>query len=197
MRDDFLEILALYDESNLIYVDEVGFNVTLRIRTGRSFRGTREVHVVAGLRSRNVSVCCAISKTGIINFQVQTIPYNTETFTASINTLLEPIANRGPSVIIMDNVPFHKARQIRGIIESRSHLLLSLPPYSPFLIPIENMFVIWKQSIRQSRPLDEEDLIKLINNVDNVTSPDDCALYYRHMFRFIPRCNNREAIVDE
>ena len=117
------------------------------------------MHVIAGLRSSNVSVCCAISKTGIINFQVQTTPYNTETFTAYINSLVEAIVNRGPFVIIMDNVPFHKARQIREIIESRSHLLLLLPPYSPFLNPIENMFAKWKQSIRQSRPSCEEDLI--------------------------------------
>jgi len=105
-----LEILALYDESNLIYVDKVGFNVTLRCCA------VTAVHVVAGLRSRNVLVCCAISKTGIINFQVQTTPYNTEKFTAYINSLLEAIANRGPSVIIMHSVPFHKARQIREII---------------------------------------------------------------------------------
>jgi len=115
----------------------------------------------------------------------------------SLLTSIFARTNRGPSIIIMDNVPFHKARQIREIIESRSHLLLLLPPYSPFLNPIENMFAKWKQSIRQSRPLCEEDLIKLINNVDNVTSPGDCASYYRYMFRLIPRCINREAIVDE
>jgi transposase len=67
----FLKILSMFDKSNLYFVDEVGFNISLRSRSGRSLRGTRAIHVVPGLRSRNISVCCAISKFGILYYKAQ------------------------------------------------------------------------------------------------------------------------------
>jgi transposase len=37
----------------------------------------------------------------------------------------------------MDNVPFHKNMKVKNIIEAAGHNILLLPPYSPFLNPIE------------------------------------------------------------
>jgi transposase len=48
----------------------------------------------------------------------------------------------------MDNVAFHKNAGVRSNIERRGNRLLLLPPYSPFLNPIENLFSKWKEIIR-------------------------------------------------
>jgi len=40
----------------------------------------------------------------------------------------------------MDNVAIHKVKGIREMIEERGLLLLYLPPYSPYLNPIEEAF---------------------------------------------------------
>ena len=170
----------------------------MRSRRGRSLCGTRAVHVVPRLRSRNISVCCSISKFGVIKYQIQSTPFNTPTFIQFLNGLFEEIERRvfGPSVIVMDNVPFHRSAQVSQIIEDKGHVVLYLPAYSPFLNPIENMFAKWKNSIRSSRPINEE-LFNLINAVDDLTSPVDCGGYYRHMLGFISKCINKEPIIDE
>lgn len=193
----FLQVLSNFDESKLLFVDEIGFSISLRSREGRSLKGTRAVQMVPGLRTRNISVCCSMSKLGVIKYQVQTTPYNTITFGSFIDSLLAEINGRGSHVIIMDNVPFHKSQQIREAIEEKDHQLIFLPPYSPFMNPIENMFAKWKQSIRQARPSNEVELLALIDNVVNIISSDDCSACYRHMMGFISKCINKEIIINE
>ena len=194
----FFNLLSDLDESRLYFVDEVGFNVSMRSKRGRSFRGTNAVETVAGIRSRNISVCCSMTKSGIANYNVQVTPYNTITFKAFISSLLQYIeTNRvGKSAIIMDNVAFHKNRDVKAMIEVKGHIVLFLPPYSPFLNPIENMFSKWKQAIRREKPNNEKKLFELIENVNSIISGDDCAGYYRHMIGFLPKCLKREPITE-
>jgi len=195
----FLDILSEFDEKNIIFVDEVGFHISMRTRRGRSLRGKRAVHIVPGLRSRNISVCCGMSKSGILKYVVQNSPFNTITFQKYIDMLMDNIENlqMGIVVIVMDNVPFHKSISIRQSIENRGNRVLLLPPYSPFLNPIENLFSKWKQHIRQSRPDNESQLYELINNGATLISECDCASYYRHMMGFISKCLNKLPIIDE
>ncbi|MFZ1026387.1 MAG: transposase [Limnoraphis robusta] len=58
-----------------------------------------------------------------------------------------------PSVIIMDNAPFHNSRKIRELIEKAGCELLFLPPYSPDLNPIEHWLQKVKTAIRKELPL--------------------------------------------
>ena len=50
-----------------------------------------------------------------------------------------------PSLIIMDNAPFHNKNHIRDLLENKGHTLLPLPKYSPDLNPIEQSFAILKK----------------------------------------------------
>lgn len=45
-----------------------------------------------------------------------------------------------PSVIVMDNAPFHPKAKIKTLLESHGHKLLCLSKYSPDLNPIEQTF---------------------------------------------------------
>lgn len=193
----FFNLLSDFDESRLYFVDEVGFNISMRSKIGRSLRGKNATHVVPGLRSRNISVCCAITKCGISKYHPQTSAYNTNSFKSFISSLMEYIRleNPGKSAIIMDNVPFHKNVGVKEIIEEEGHILIFLPPYSPFLNPIENMFAKWKQSIRSENVQNESQLFNAFENVTNITSAD-CAGFYRNMLAFLPKCLKREAITE-
>ena len=44
----------------------------------------------------------------------------------------------------MDNVRFHKMKIVEELVLDYGHNILYLPPYSPFLKPIENVFSKWK-----------------------------------------------------
>ncbi|MGH1399581.1 MAG: transposase [Alphaproteobacteria bacterium] len=62
-----------------------------------------------------------------------------------------------PSVIVMDNAPFHPCAKIKDLLETHGHKLLCLPKYSPDLNPIEQTFgaikTNWKNAT-QDTPLD-------------------------------------------
>ena len=163
----YLKLVSELDDTKIYFVDEVGFHISMRSSRGRSLRGTNAAQIVRGLRSRNISVCCSMSKLGIAAYHAQTTAFNIKYFSCYIQTLLEYIENESPgkSAIIMDNVPFHKNLEIKNMIEAKGHMLLFLPPYSPFLNPIENMFSKWKQVIKSKRADNEASLFELINNV--------------------------------
>jgi len=69
----------------------------------------------------------------------------------------------GDSIIIMDNVAFHKHRDSIETIEVRGFL----PSYSPILNPIECHFSQWKSYVTKGQPTCDDDLIHSINTVDD------------------------------
>lgn len=57
-----------------------------------------------------------------------------------------------PSVIVMDNAPFHKKAKIKKVLKKYGHVALFLPPYSPDFNPIENSFGIIKRKREFATP---------------------------------------------
>ncbi|KAI5154734.1 hypothetical protein ENBRE01_3459 [Enteropsectra breve] len=96
----------------------------------------------------------------------------------------------------MDNVSFHGNQAVKDCIIRNGHSYMYLPPYSPFLNSIENMFSKWKEYIRQEEPQDETHLLELISTGANLITYNDCQEFYRHMFSYLTRCLNNEVIED-
>ena len=57
-------VRQIINHRNMVYVDEVGFQVSSRVSSGRSKAGTRAIATVPTVRSRNISVMAAITKYG-------------------------------------------------------------------------------------------------------------------------------------
>lgn len=197
--DEFMRVISLIDDSKIFFIDEVGFNVSMRSKRGRSYIGKPAIQVVPTIRSRNISVCCSISKNGILEFKAQARAFNTNYFLEFINLLIQKLidCSINSAVFIMDNVAFHKTHVIIEAINNAGHRVIFLPPYSPFLNPLENMFSKWKQLIQNVRVTNENDLFNAIEDVSQMISMLDCNGYYRHMLSFIPRCLKKEEIVEE
>lgn len=196
--EKFITLPVRYSENQYIYIDEVGFNVSMRSSYGRSEIGSPANHVIPNLRSRNISICCAINKQGILFYSTRITAFNKESFKEFISTLITVLKNKNmnKAVLIMDNVQFHKNIEIRNLIEAENYELLFLPPYSPFLNPIENMFSKWKEITKRSNPQTEQDLMSAIENGAGLISEEDCDGYFRNMFSYIPRSLNSETIED-
>jgi transposase len=196
---EYLYLLTKYNESQIFFLDEVGFKVSMRSRRGRSPKGRRAVQTVPNIRSRNISVCCTMSKNGTYFYKKQGRAYNTETFGEYVNELLQRFEDDGLEkvVLIMDNVRFHHNDEIKQKIIDKCHYLGFLPPYSPFLNPIENMFSEWKQAVRRCRPENETQLLSLIDSGFEKISDVNCSNYYKNMMEMIYKCLEKEAIVEE
>jgi transposase len=195
---EFYSLLSQRDGENILYIDEVGFNASMRCKRGRAPKGQKAIQIVSQLRTKNISICCAMSKAGTFLYKKQNHAFNLESFLEFMNSVFEKIErnNLGPMIFIMDNVAFHKCAGIRAAIEQKGHVLKFLPPYSPFLNPIENMFSQWKQLVRAERPQNEERLMVIIDEVFTRITSENCNSYYLHMMTYLPRCLERERIED-
>jgi hypothetical protein len=66
---DFIEN-APFDRQNILWIDEVGFNLHIHRSHGRAHRGQRASIQVPNSQGRNISVCAAMSQEGLIHTRV-------------------------------------------------------------------------------------------------------------------------------
>ena len=198
--DQFLNLLqGQVSEEKFIFIDEVGFNVSMRTGYGRSLVGTPAVMRVPHIKSKNISICCAINKNEVISYTSQRFAFNTSSFGSFLEQLFIDLQERNicEGVLIMDNVSFHHARAIKAIVDRYpSFTILFLPPYSPFLNPIENMFSKWKNIVKRGNPTDEAMMTDLIETGRNLISQRDCESYFRNIIPYLTRSSNSEIIED-
>ena len=69
-----------------------------------------------------------------------------------------------------------------------------LPPYSPFLNLIENLFNQFKYYVKRSSLTTPEEVFNGISLASQAIS--DCQNYYSHMMTYIPKCIDREEIMN-
>ena len=70
-------------------------------------------------------------------------------FLAYVEQVLAPTLQPG-HIIVMDNLPAHKPQPVRNAIEQAGAELRYLPPYSPDLNPIEQVFAKLKTLLRKA-----------------------------------------------
>ncbi|XP_035908216.1 uncharacterized protein LOC118510467 isoform X1 [Anopheles stephensi] len=194
----FYEIARGIPDNGLIYLDEVGFNVSMRTLKGRSQRGTPATITVPQLRTRNISIICAMHRYGVLLYTTHTRSVNRERFIQFIEELKQTLRSKNinSSYFIMDNVAFHKTPAVRVAIGNDSDKPLYLPPYSPFLNPIENLFSQWKNFVRRSNPSNEDQLMEAIRNGSRLITAQDCDGYISNMWQYMSRCLRGEEILD-
>ncbi|KAL7868696.1 hypothetical protein SRHO_G00100800 [Serrasalmus rhombeus] len=104
-------------------------------------------------------------------------------------------------VVIWDNVRFHRAALVNDwFTNNPQFVVLHLPPYSPFLNPIEEFFSAWRWKVYERRPHERVALLQAMEEACDDIHADDCQGWIRHARRFFPRCLAREKIaadVDE
>lgn len=69
------------------------------------------------------------------------------------------------NLYIKDNGPIHASQSITSLIELRDYRAISFPPYSPELNPIENLWLVIKNSMERSVFRETEDSKTRINEV--------------------------------
>jgi transposase len=101
-------------------------------------------------------------------------PINGELFTLYVEKVLGPTLAKG-DVVILDNLGSHKGQAARRAIRAAGAHLLFLPPYSPDLNPIEQLFAKLKHLIRKAEPRTIEATWRKIGDLLDLFSPAECA----------------------
>jgi len=179
-----------------IYIDEMGFNLWTRRPYGRSKIGCPVNVIVPTNRGGNISLIMAISRSGPVHTKVCQGSVNHGTYQEFIEELSAklPVDN---CILIHDNASIHR--------ESISiHRICNLPPYSPFLNPIETVFSKLKREVGSqlsNTPLldmttaQRTSTLKAI--IESSTAKEDyrdLTNYYRHCKRYLVRCVAKEDI---
>jgi len=104
---------------------------------------------------------------------------NTDTFTDWVRRRLAPQLRRG-DIVVLDNLPAHKARAVRDLIEARGASIEFLPPYSHEMNPIESGWGIVKKRIRAAAPRVGRALRRAAHRARRAIRPRHCRGWYAH-----------------
>jgi transposase len=103
-------------------------------------------------------------------------PINGESMVAWVEQVLCPTL-QARDVVVMDNLSSHKRPEIRRAIRQTGATLIFLPPYSPDLNPIEQMFAKLKHLLRKAAERTHEATWRKIGTLLNTFTPNECANY--------------------
>lgn len=94
--------------------------------------------------------------------------------------------------IVMDNCRIHHSAFVVEAIIKRGYKPLFMPPYSPFLNPIEECWAKIKSNIKRN-PLDKADtLTSRLPGACQAVTVEDCQGWIRHAETFWDRCIDKE-----
>jgi transposase len=144
---------------------------------GRAPRGERLVAKAPHGRWRTLTFLAALRHDRIDAPCVIDGPINGESFLAYIEQVLVPTLAPG-DIVIIDNLGSHKGKAVRRAIRAAGAKLFFLPPYSPDLNPIEQVFAKLKTLLRKAAERSVEATWKRIGTLLASFTPKECANYF-------------------
>jgi transposase len=145
-RREFCEELAGIDPHRLVFVDECGANTAMTRNYGRAPAGQRVYSNTPGSWD-SVTLTCGMRLDGAMGAVAFPGATNTVKFEDYVEEVLVPELRPG-DVVIWDNVKPHKSEEAIEAVEAAGAQVVPLPPYSPDLTPIEEMFSKVKNVVR-------------------------------------------------
>lgn len=134
----------------LVFLDESGIRTNITMNYGWSQKGERCFGCTPGAW-KSYSILSAISSNKVIESVLIDGSLNKPTFKYFMEDLLLPQLDRN-TIIIMDNLSVHKNSFDLYKFDGKSIKIKYLPPYSPDLNPIENMWSKVKSIIKKMNP---------------------------------------------
>lgn len=167
LRDYYLHTISSFRSYHLVYVDESGCDKRAGFRrTGWSPLGVTPVQISQFHRGQRYQILPAYAQDGVVFSRVFQGSTDAVVFEDFIRQLLHH-CGRWPepkSVLVMDNASFHRTEGVRQICLAAGVKLVYLPPYSPDLNPIEELFAELKAFIKRRWLVYEENPGQGFNN---------------------------------
>jgi len=167
------------DSKRLVFVDEMGANISLSSLRAWSKRGERAHCSVPRNRGPNTTLLTSMSAEGVGPSLAVEGTTTRPVFETYVEKVLLPSLQRG-QIVVMDNLTAHKGDRIRELIESAGCELLYLPPYSPDLNPIEEAFSKIKGLLRKAGARSREALIKALGRALEAITSQDARGFFEH-----------------
>jgi transposase len=167
------------DTARLVFLDETWTSTNMARRYGRAPRGQRCLGKVPHGHWKTTTFVAGLRVNALTAPFVLDGPMDGETFIAYVEQVLAPTLSVD-DIVIMDNLPAHKVPGVREVIEATGARLRYLPPYSPDLNPIEQVFAKLKALLRKAAKRTVEGLWSKIGELLKEFASAECANYFRH-----------------
>ena len=150
---DYYQFLTVrdFDVRRLVFLDESHVNDRTRYRLyGRSIRGVRPTFQYAMVRGQRYTVSVAANYRGIVDYMIINGSCDGHLFFEWFITSLYA-AMEHDAILVMDNAPIHHYQPFLVLAEYLDVKIIYLPPYCPFLNPVEHIFAAIKMAVRRFR----------------------------------------------
>ena len=184
-RDEFLRaawralVAGEIDAERLVFVDEMGTNVSLSPIYAWSRKGERAFGSAPRNWGKNVTLLASITAGGLGPCLAIEGATTGGVFEAYLERVLAPSLKPG-QMVVMDNLSAHKGGRVKEIIEGRGCEVLYLPPYSPDFNPIEQAFSKVKGLLRKAEARTRESLIEAMGLALSAVSARDARGFFGH-----------------
>ncbi|MGH9858724.1 MAG: IS630 family transposase [Candidatus Acidiferrales bacterium] len=167
------------DGRRLIFIDETWAKTNMTRLRGRAPRGQRLIDNTPHGHWQTTTLIAALGIEGVRCSTVVDGAVNGDIFVSFVKHVLLPQLKPG-DIVVLDNLSSHKRAEVRELIEGTGAQLLYLPPYSPDLNPIENIFSKIKQQLRSLACRTRDVLWHAMQPVLDTVTASDARNCYRH-----------------
>jgi transposase len=164
------------DVHSLVFIDETWAKTNMTPTHGRGRRGERVIARVPFGQWRTSTFLAALRWDGLTAPAVFDGPINGRSFTAYVEQVLAPTLRPG-DIVVLDNLGSHKGNAARTAVHRAGAELRFLPPYSPDLNPIEQVFAKLKTLLRRTAPRTRHALWTSIGTLLDRFTLEECRNY--------------------
>jgi transposase len=166
----------------LVFLDERGVLTGMARLHGRSPRGTRAHGSAPFGHWTRVTVLGALGTEGVVGAMGVEAATGGAVFHAYLEQVLLPALRRAKpdAVLVMDNLPAHKAPKVRALLDRSGFAYRYLPSYSPDLNPIEAAWAKVKAELRRVAARTVGALHEALGPALAAITPQDAAGFFRH-----------------
>jgi transposase len=182
MRGAYARELKRTPSGRRVYIDETGTTTGMTRLRGRAPPGERVVEAVPQGCWQITTLIGALGwdgPTAALAFDGAT---DAAAFESFVRQTLCPTLHKG-DLVVMDRLGAHRGSIVRERIEAAGATLLYLPPYSPDLNPIEEMWSKVKQHLRSAAPRTHDELVDAMGDALRTINPSDAHGYFSHIGR--------------
>lgn len=167
----------MLDPARLVFLDETWASTNMARRYGWAPRGQRCVASVPHGHWKTTTFIAGLRLDGLTAPLVADGPMDGTIFLAYVNDFLCPVLRPG-DIVIADNLGSHKVPGVRQAIRAVGASIVYLPPYSPDLNPIEQVFAKLKTLLRKAAKRTVDGLWDHIGTLIDAFSPQECRNYF-------------------
>jgi len=154
---------------------------------GRARRGQRVVDSTPHSHWKTTTMLAGLRLDGAVAPMVIDGPTDADVFTAYVEQVLVPSLHPG-DIVVADNLAPHKVPRVRKMIEAAGAQLWSLPPYSPDLNPIEQMWSKVKAWLRKVKARTFDALVQAIADALNRVTTEDAQGWFQDSGYLTTQC---------